>query len=94
MIFTKAKNFIYSKTVFNMLFLNELGPLGRWGQEKCAIKINKKIDLANEDNCGPCGEYILEKLVNVSKNAKSETKISSPHLMAEHEEQELFKIKY
>jgi hypothetical protein len=94
MIFTKAKKFIYSKTLFNMLFLNEVGPLGRWGQEKCAIKINKKIDLANEDNCGPCGEYILEKLVNVSKNAKSETKISSPHLMAEHEEQELFKIKY
>jgi hypothetical protein len=97
MIFTKAKNFIYSKTLFNMLFLNEVGPLGRWGQEKCAIKLNKKIDLANEDNCGPCGEYILEKLVSVSKNAKnakSDMKISSPHLMAEHEEQELFKIKY
>ena len=90
MIFTKAKNFIYSKTVFNMLFLNELGPLGRWGQEKCVIKINKKIDLANEDNCGPCGEYILEKLKITANKVKVKSNINenSPWLMAEHEEQE------
>ncbi len=87
MPFTKASKFLYSKTMFNMLFLNEVGPLGRWSQERCAIKLNKKIDLANEDNCGPCGEYLLTKLE--STIAKS-TKISnsSPHLMAEHEEQE------
>jgi len=85
MIFTKAKKFIYSKTLFNMLFLNELGPLGRWGQEKCALKLNKKIDLANEDNCGPCGHYILEKLkINENKNINE----NSPWLMAEHEEKE------
>ena len=83
MPFTKATKFLYSKTMFNMLFLNEVGPLGRWSQERCAIKLNKKIDLANEDNCG---HYILTKLE--STNAKS-TKISnsSPHLMVEHEEQ-------
>jgi len=87
MPFTKASKFLYSKTLFNMLFLNEVGPLGRWSQERCAIKLNKKIDLANEDNCG---HYILTKLdLNKLNNAKS-TKISnsSPHLMAEHEEQE------
>jgi hypothetical protein len=88
MIFTKAKNFIYSKTVFNMLFLNEVGPLGRWGQEKCAIKINKKIDLANEDNCGPCGEYILEKLKITANTETKTTKSISPYLIAENEEQE------
>jgi hypothetical protein len=71
-----------------MLFLNEVGPLGRWSQERCAIKINKKIDLANEDNCGPCGEYILTKIESVNKNVK---KTNSPHLMAEHEEDELIK---
>ena len=64
-----------------MLFLNELGPLGRWNKETCAIRLNKKIDLANEDNCGPCGEYILTKL------EKTKTKTTSPYLMAEHEEQ-------
>lgn len=90
MIFTKAKKFLYSKTLFNMLFLNEVGPLGRWGQEKCAIKLNKKIDLANEDNCGPCGEYILEKLkITATKvNIKLNINETSPWLMAEHEEKE------
>jgi hypothetical protein len=90
MPFTKATKFLYSKTMFNMLFLNEVGPLGRWSQERCAIKLNKKIDLANEDNCGPCGEYILSKLdLNKLNNAKAtKNSTSSPHLMAEHEEQE------
>ena len=78
MPFTKATKFVYSKSLFNMLFLNELGPHGRWNQERCAIKLNKKIDLANEDNCG---EYILTKL------EKTKTKTTSPYLMAEHEEQ-------
>jgi len=90
MPFTKATKFLYSKTLFNMLFLNEVGPLGHWSQERCAIKLNKKIDLANEDNCGPCGEYILTKLdLTKTKN----TKAISPYLIAEHEEQEHVKQK-
>lgn len=32
-------------------------PLGRWSTERCAIKLDKKIDMSNEDHCGPCGEY-------------------------------------
>ena len=76
--------FSNSKTLFNMLFLNEVGPLGRWNKETCAIKLNKKIDLSNEDNCG---EYILTQL----DLAKTKTNNNSPHLMAEHEEQELIK---
>jgi hypothetical protein len=69
-----------------MLFLNEVGLLGRWSQERCAIKLNKKIDLANEDNCGPCDEYILEKL-KITKT-KTTTNETSPWLMAEQEEKE------
>ena len=84
MPFTKATKFLYSKTLFNMLFLNEVGPLGRWSQERCAIKLNKKIDLANEDNCG---HYILTKL-DLTNAKASKIYNSSPHLMAEHEEQE------
>jgi hypothetical protein len=87
MPFTKATKFLYNKTMFNMLFLNEVGPLGRWSQECCAIKLNKKIDFANEDNCGPCGEYILTKL-DLTKAKTNKISTSSPHLMAEHEEQE------
>ena len=36
-------------------------PLGRWKIEDCNKKINYKIDLSNEDHCGPCGQYALEK---------------------------------
>jgi hypothetical protein len=31
--------------------------LGRWNVEKCTKKIDRKIDLSNEDHCGPCGIY-------------------------------------
>jgi hypothetical protein len=37
-------------------------PLGRWKIENCNKQINKKIDLSNEDHCGPCGQYALEKI--------------------------------
>jgi hypothetical protein len=34
--------------------------LGRWNIEKCNKKIDRKIDLSNEDHCGPCGIYFKE----------------------------------
>jgi hypothetical protein len=37
-------------------------PLGRWNLEYCNIKINNKVDLSNEDHCGTCANYALEKL--------------------------------
>lgn len=36
-------------------------PLGRWRIETCDKKLKNKIDLSNEDHCGPCGQYIIEK---------------------------------
>lgn len=36
--------------------------LGRWKIEKCNIQMTNKIDLSNEDHCGPCGQYALEKI--------------------------------
>ena len=44
----------------------ELKPVGRWRLENCNTQMNYKIDLSNEDHCGPCGQYILEK-VNIKK---------------------------
>jgi len=35
--------------------------LGRWSIDYCGKKLNKKIDLSNEDHCGPCGQYILNQ---------------------------------
>ncbi len=37
-------------------------PLGRWRIENCNTQMNNKIDLSNEDHCGPCGQYALEKM--------------------------------
>jgi len=37
-------------------------PLGRWRIENCNAQMNNKIDLSNEDHCGPCGQYALEKV--------------------------------
>ena len=37
-------------------------PLGRWRIENCNNQMNQKIDLSNEDHCGPCGQYALEKV--------------------------------
>jgi hypothetical protein len=48
-------------------------PLGRWKIEKCNTQITNKIDLSNEDHCGPCGQYALEKIklkIDVNKNIK------------------------
>lgn len=36
--------------------------LGRWSMEKCNTKLNHKIDLSNEDHCGPCGQYALTQM--------------------------------
>ena len=35
-------------------------PLDRWNND-CYLKTNKKIDFANEDHCGPCGENLMNK---------------------------------
>ena len=42
-------------------------PLGRWRLEDCILKINNRVDLSNEDHCGPCGRYALEKISLLQK---------------------------
>jgi hypothetical protein len=48
--------------------------LGRWGLNDCNKRINKKIDLSNEDHCGPCGQYdqVLEYRGISKENTKKE----------------------
>ena len=40
--------------------------LGRWNIEYCDKKINHKVDWSNEDHCGPCGQYILNKSSHIN----------------------------
>lgn len=56
--------------------------LGRWNIDDCHQKTNMKVDLSNEDHCGPCGQYIISKRtespVSVSLSSKpSDTKDKS-----------------
>ena len=37
-------------------------PLGRWNITYCEQAMNQKIDLSNEDHCGPCGQYRMDKI--------------------------------
>ncbi len=41
----------FKKTIFNK---QQKLLLGRWTIDYCQKKINKKIDLSNEDHCGAC----------------------------------------
>jgi hypothetical protein len=53
-------------------------PLGRWGINNCQNKINTKVDLSNEDHCGPCS-YTPKKdninNVNINEAPKDEVEI-------------------
>lgn len=49
-----------------------LKPLGRWSNEYCDTKTNQRIDLSNEDHCGPCGQYLISK--TQPKNDKRDKK--------------------
>uniref|UniRef100_A0A6C0DV81 Uncharacterized protein n=1 Tax=viral metagenome TaxID=1070528 RepID=A0A6C0DV81_9ZZZZ len=52
----------YLKTILNRFLPKQVPkPMGRWGNEKCHVKVDQKIDLSNEDHCGPCGQYALLK---------------------------------
>ena len=43
-------------------------PMGRWNIDYCNKKIDNKIDLSNEDHCGPCGQYAMTKVDTNTKN--------------------------
>jgi hypothetical protein len=53
----------YIATIMKKLIPKDIPtPLGRWRIENCNVQLNNKIDLSNEDHCGPCGQYALKKL--------------------------------
>lgn len=61
----------YLKSVMSTLFPKELPKhMGRWRIENDTIQTNNKIDLSNEDHCGPCGQYALSKIEFKKKQIK------------------------
>lgn len=51
----------FIQTILKKFITKDKKILGRWNMEYCDNKMNTKIDLSNEDHCGPCGQYILDK---------------------------------
>lgn len=61
----------FIKSIIKNLLYKDKRVLGRWNIEYCDKKINNKIDLSNEDHCGPCGQYILDKTKTVNYSNKN-----------------------
>ena len=64
--------FIYTKIIKKKVLSNYFikhenikRDLGRWKITYDIEQMDKRIDLANEDHCGPCGKYILQKQENL-----------------------------
>jgi hypothetical protein len=53
----------FIQTLLKQIVIKEKKVLGRWTVENCDKRINRKIELSNEDHCGPCGQYMLEKTI-------------------------------
>ena len=52
-------------------------PVGRWSNEYCDIKTSQRVDLSNEDHCGPCGQYVLGKLKTEKNTEKNKVKFKN-----------------
>jgi hypothetical protein len=50
--------------ISNISFTQPKVLLGRWTVDYCENKINRKIDLSNEDHCGVCNNNINNKTIN------------------------------
>lgn len=46
-------------------------PLGRWKIDYCNTKMSNKVDLSNEDHCGPCGQYSITKIPQMDNNLRN-----------------------
>ncbi len=66
------------KNLFLIKTKTPIIPLGRWNIVYCEKKINKKLDLSNEDHCGSCNQY--NNYIKNNKNNK-EKKINISELI-------------
>ena len=56
-----VKLYFKKVSVKKVIIIKSPDGLGRWSVDHCHKKQNRKVDLANEDHCGPCGQYNIEK---------------------------------
>ena len=59
---------LFAKFIARVLPKNILTPVGRWRVEYCETRLDKRVDMSNEDHCGPCGQYAIDKLLDKKNN--------------------------
>ena len=75
-------------SMFKKTELVNFRPLHRWNIDYSHQQINRKIDFANEDHCGPCGQKELKKVDNRASYDEikcSPFRISNIDFMIHHE---------
>ena len=68
------------KSLFKKFITNDKKTLGRWEIDHCIKKTDRKIELANEDHCGPCGQYILNKKYDLKYTVIKDTEIKDTEI--------------
>ena len=71
----------YLSRISQFLLKEQPKPMGRWNLEYCKKKINQKIDLSNEDHCGPCGQYAIKKLEEKKETIQIPKSSSKPSVL-------------
>ena len=56
--------------IFERLLRRDKKVLGRWSLDYCDKRVYNKIDLSNEDHCGPCGQYDVVNKKSLHANMK------------------------
>ncbi len=70
----------YIITIINKILSKEAPkPIGRWRIEQCNKQMNSKVDLSNEDHCGPCGQYALMKTPTPMTSAPKSKSVGRHH---------------
>lgn len=52
------------QNIIRQIFSSKKKVLGRWNIDYNDKVVNYKIDMSNEDHCGPCGKHILDTKTN------------------------------
>ena len=70
----------YVITIIKKIFPKEsTKPIGRWRIEQCNKQMISKIDLSNEDHCGPCGQYALTKIKLLRTSSPKSISVEQHH---------------
>jgi hypothetical protein len=65
-------NYLLENIIKNIFHKELARPIGRWRIEHNHKQMNNKIDLSNEDHCGPCGQYAKKQIQKKQDQSKPE----------------------